>query len=219
MSLAALAKQLADIGTPIEGIILALEAVEARDRAAAEKREQAAERKRRQRERERDCHGTVTGHGEDSTPPLDKSPQTPKINPHPAHTREGRATARGWACPEGVEPQHWSDFLDNRRRKKLGFNETGYAHQIGLIAKFADDEWPPGRLVERSAAKGWGTIVDPHESDGQTRNGNHHHRTAAPAPDEPSNPLVAAALRRSREAGDGFPAGDWSAPGYAAGTG
>lgn len=187
MSLAALAKQLHEAGTPVEGIILALEAVEARERAAAEKRAQAAERKRRQRERERDCHATITGQSRDNTPSLDKEtlPPTPpikEINPTPANTHGGGApTRKAWACPDGVSPDHWRDFLTNRRRKKLASTPTAYDGQLRLIDRFADDDWPPGELVRLAAEKGWGTIVDPHEAL-EHRNGNRTHHAPGPNP-------------------------------------
>lgn len=210
MSLAALARQLHDAGTPIEGIILALEAVEARENEAAQKRAKAAARKQAQRDRERDCHATVTGHGADSPDPdpfLDKSPQTPKINPTPhthgegAHARTRRAA---WGCPEGVDPAHWRDFRANRRRKKLTDTETSYAGQIRLIERFACDEWPPGRLVQHAAEKGWGTIVDPSEYE-TPRNGQHRNSDAPPPP---ANQIIAAAMRRRGEADLGFSGGN-----------
>jgi hypothetical protein len=115
------------------------------------------------------------------TPSLDKSPPDPqKLIPTP-HTHGGSAPAREaapklWACPEGVELPHWRDFLGNRRRKKLGTSETAYLGQLKLIGNFASDEWPPGRLVQHAAEKGWGTIVDPSEYE-TPRNGQRtqHH--------------------------------------------
>lgn len=168
-----------EAGTPMEGILLALEAVEARDNAAAAKRAQTAARKQAQRDRERDSHATVTGHDADSpdeSPSLDKSPQTPKINPTPhVHTHETPARrATVWPCPEGVDPLHWSDFLANRKRKKLTNSVTAHEGVLADLAEKADDDWPPGRLVKLAAAKGWGSINYP--SDGPNndrRNGTH----------------------------------------------
>jgi hypothetical protein len=142
-----------------------------------------------------------------SGPSLDKSPQTPKINPTPhVHGEGAPAHTRGadWACPDGVDPGHWRDFRANRRRKSLATTPTAYAHQLKLIEKFACDEWPPGRLVEKAAEKGWGTIVDPSEYE-TPRNGN---RTAN-RPEQPANPMLAALQRRrAAEPGPGFPAGN-----------
>lgn len=83
MSLAALIRSMATAGAPPEAIALAVEAIEAEQAKAAEKRAQAAFRKAEQRERERlsrDGSVTVTGQSEDgdATKGEDKSfPNTP----------------------------------------------------------------------------------------------------------------------------------------------
>lgn len=171
MSLAALARQMHEAGTPMEGILLALEAVEARDNEAADRRAKTAARKQAQRDRERDSHVTVTGHdadNHDQNPSLDKSPQTPKINPNPGvHTHDAPARrAATWPCPEGVDPTHWRDFLTNRKHKRCAVTETARLGVMRSLADIADDEWPPGRLVEHAAAKGWASINDPRENAG-----------------------------------------------------
>ena len=74
---------------------------------------------------------------------------------------ETKVSSTIWPCPANVDPQHWADFRKNRKTKRRTDSATAYAEQIKLIGEFADDEWPPGRLVERAAAKGWATICDP----------------------------------------------------------
>lgn len=75
-----LLRQMIEAGATPEACAIALEAIEAREDADAERRAKAAERKRRERARKgdagqsRDCHGTVAGQGEDAK---EKSPQTP----------------------------------------------------------------------------------------------------------------------------------------------
>ena len=56
MTISELMQSMMDAGAPMEAILVAVKAIEERDRMAAEVREKAAERKRRQRDRERDCH-------------------------------------------------------------------------------------------------------------------------------------------------------------------
>lgn len=68
---------------------------------------------------------------------------------------------RMWACPNGVDSQHWRDFLMNRRTKRLTNSKTAHEGQLKALAELADDEWPPGRLVQHAAEKGWATICDP----------------------------------------------------------
>lgn len=145
-------------------------------RRQARYRERLAERNAERNE----ASQSVTGDAFVTVDPSpNKSPPHPqKLTPTP-HTHEGRAhdapaTPRAWACPTGVDPSHWRDFRANRRKKRLTDTETAYAAQLKLIERFATADWPPGRLVEKAAEKGWGTIVDPTEYEDQ---GNGH-RTA-----------------------------------------
>lgn len=121
------------------------------------------------------------------------------------HEEGGAPALKLWSCPPGVMAPHWRDFLANRKRKNLTNSETAYLGQLKLLRQFANDEWPPGRLVEKAAEKGWGTIVDPSEYE-TPRNGQ---RPANHSPKPAINPVRAALeRRRAAEAGGGFPAGD-----------
>jgi hypothetical protein len=144
-------------------------------------------------------------------PSLDKSPQTPKINPIP-HAPVGdsprEAAPRRFTCPAGCDPADWRDLLANRRTKRLAMTEAAYRKLIRDLAAQADAEWPPGKLLAHAAEKGWAQIFDPRDDSG-TRHGNHRAsrsattRTAGTA-GEPQNPLVRAVLRsEARDAGDG----------------
>lgn len=129
MSLAALARRLADAGTPMDAIIMALEAVEAEQAKAAEGRAKAAERKRRQRER--DAGVTVTGQSQDTgvTAPFPAPPNENNLTP-PTHTPvKQKPRARGAAIPDDWQP------------KQFG---------AGTAARAIVDGWPPGR-IEREA--------------------------------------------------------------------
>jgi hypothetical protein len=66
-----------------------------------------------------------------------------------------------WPCPDGVEADHWRDFRRNRKTKRMTDSETAYQGQLRELEKLSDDEWPPGRLVQHAAEKGWGSICDP----------------------------------------------------------
>lgn len=89
--------------------------------------------------------------------------QTPYPHPHPegsdARTRKARSAP--WPCPEGVDPAHWSDLLANRKSKRLANTATAHAGLLRDLAKLSDDEWPPGRIVQHAAERGWGAIFDP----------------------------------------------------------
>lgn len=184
-------------GTPADlvgEVAMALATARAEADALAARRERDAARQQNRRDRLRGdsasrdvtpCHVMSRDIG-DENPSPDKSPPDPqKLTPTP-HTHEGPApdvpaTPRAWACPAGVDPDHWRDFRANRRKKRLTDTETAYAAQLRLLARFATAEWPPGRLVEKAAEKGWGTIVDPSEYEDQSnghRPGNHRQHRA-----------------------------------------
>jgi hypothetical protein len=91
----------------------------------------------------------------------------------------------------GIDPQHWNDLLANRKRKRLANTPTAYEGQLRAIAQLSDDEWPPGRLVQFAAERGWGAIFDPRSSGGP--NGQ---RASNDRPSGPINPMVAAGIAR-----------------------
>lgn len=173
MSIADLMESMAKAGAPMEAILLAVRALEAKDAVIEARRAGDRERKRRQR-------GTVTGQSrdEDGTvtdpTPFPASPNENNLTPS-THTPVKRNTTReAWPCPEGVEPRHWADFLANRKRKKLTNSQTAHEGVLADLASLADAHWPPGRLVQHAAAKGWGSINYP--TDGPqngSRNGTH----------------------------------------------
>lgn len=160
---ASLLARLIEAGTPaalVAEVAMELGKAEAERAVLAERRKNERERKARSR----DITGQdVTERDErDRLPSLDKSPQTPKINPTPlVHTRETRTRGAAWPCPEGVNPDHWRDFMGNRRRKKLANTGTAHAGVLRDLENLTDADWPPGRLVELAAAKGWGSINKP----------------------------------------------------------
>ena len=122
----------------------------------------------------------ITDEPSPSPPPL-LPPQTPPITPPPlphpegfnASARKGRAS--GWACPEGVDPGHWADVLVNRESKRLANTATAYAGILRDLAKLSDDEWPPGRIIQHAAERGWGAIFDPRPQNGNRNGSGHHH--------------------------------------------
>lgn len=116
-----------------------------------------------------------------------------------------------FACPVGVEPQHWRDFLANRKRRRLTNSETAYEGQLRALSQLADDEWPPGRLVQHAAEKGWGSINDPRSSGNfhGTRQSNSERGLRGSRPD-PALDMYRDAIRREAEEGaDGNPEADF----------
>jgi hypothetical protein len=96
-------------------------------------------------------------------------PVTRNVTPEPPNDNtltpgsEAKASSPFSKCPEGVDPQHWADFRKARKRKNCTDSETAYRAVCRDLENFSDDEWPPGRLVQRSAEMGWARIVNPKE--------------------------------------------------------
>lgn len=217
MSYAALIREMIEAGATPQVILIAVEAMEARDNAEADRKERAAARKRAQRDRERDSHATVTGRSQDmdGTDPLSPapllSPHTPQTTPHPhtpvSITPRAREAKPFDACPDGIEPSHWRDFLANRRAKRLPNTETAYRGVMRKLAELTNDEWPPGRLMQAIVEKGWASIHDP-RNEQEFQNG--HVRQPGFKPQY--KPSAALALYQSSIEGDEPDSGhDWPA--------
>lgn len=78
--------------------------------------------------------------------------------------------------PDWADPQVWADWMRVRKAKGATNTATAYKGFLEDIARFADAEWPPGRILEHAVRKNWRGIYDPREQDG--RNG---HRNAVVA--------------------------------------
>lgn len=71
--------------------------------------------------------------------------------------------------PEWADPQVWADFLANRKTKRCPNTATAYARFLGDIERLASPEWPPARLLELAAARGWAAIYEPREANDHVR--------------------------------------------------
>jgi hypothetical protein len=91
--------------------------------------------------------------------------------------------------PDGCAPEHWRDFLANRKRKNLPNTPTAHKRLMADIARLTDEEWPPGRLIEHAAARGWAAIYDPRQENRNERANRHHDAGRGSV-----NPLVRAGL-------------------------
>lgn len=78
---------------------------------------------------------------------------------------EAKASSpRPWALPAGVSLQTWTDFLTNRKRKKLvNTPSTWKTFQDDLSRICVETGIPPPKLIELCTGKGWGGIYDPRE--------------------------------------------------------
>lgn len=153
MTISELMQSMMDAGAPMEAILVAVKAIEERDRMAAEVREKAAERKRRQRDRERDCHATITGQSQGQvtesplspSPPL--SPHTPQTPPHPHTPVNNNSRARGARLPVDWQPKPLSDECEAAvSRWQAGTLERE-------LAKFRD--WAASASGPNAVKKDW----------------------------------------------------------------
>lgn len=125
----------------------------------------STERVRKHRAKQR--NGDETFRSAEATPP---ETETENITSEAkASSGRKREHAHPFPCPDGVNPQHWDDFMAVRRKKKSTNSLTAYEAIVADLMNFSNDEWPPGKLVQRSAAKNWAIIVDPNEQ--EHRNG------------------------------------------------
>ncbi|GLV21979.1 hypothetical protein TomMM35A_18320 [Sphingobium sp. TomMM35A] len=189
-------------GTPAELVAeVAMLAAQAQaDRAAIEsRRSNDRQRSSRRHAKSRDdtCDHVTARDVTDSAPfpaPAPSFPPDPQTNPTPTHTPEGdiprTRKADPFPMPEGAAPEHWRDLLANRKRKNLPNTPTAHKRLMADIARFSDEEWPPGRLIEHAAAMGWAAIYDPRQDSRHDRT----NRNRQPHRDEPANPLVRAGI-------------------------
>lgn len=81
-----------------------------------------------------------------------------------ASTRRPRKPAENaFPKPDWADPQVWADFLTNRKAKRCQNTPTAYKRFLDDISRLASGEWPPGRLLEHAAARGWAGIFEPRE--------------------------------------------------------
>ena len=169
-----LLQELLDAGTP--PLLVAKVAAEiARASAANDILEQrrAHERERKARSRSREVTGQHVTARDGADAPLSLSPNENNSNPH-THTpvvnitraRKGDPFPR----PDFADPLHWHDFLENRKRKRLPNTASAHAKMLREIDRWTDAEWPPGRIIQHAAEKGWAGIYNPRE-DQEHQNG------------------------------------------------
>lgn len=158
MSIAALMRDMAAAGAPLEAIIMAVEAIELRDNAEAERKAKVAARKQAERDRKRDeeamsqdvscdSHATVTRQSSDTPIPSPSFPPNPLTNPTPAPVNNN-SRARATRLAAGFElPTDWRDWaMSDRGWCRDDAEEEGRAFADFWHAKPGRDgtklDWP-----------------------------------------------------------------------------
>jgi len=180
-------------GATAEMIVAAVKAEMAgQEERADAKRAKDAERQRRSRANraghDMSRNVTVTECDVTETDPLSLPPNEKISNP-PTHTPENITPARKgpiFVCPENVDPTVWADFLKARKTKGCTNSATAYAKVLRDIAAVsAVTGEPPGKVVEVAAERGWASINDWTNGQGNPQNGtaNRQHPARYPARD------------------------------------
>lgn len=83
-----------------------------------------------------------------------------------AEKKESKGSKKSpiFVCPEGIDPEHWKDFLENRKKKKMASTVTAYNGVLNSLSREATGGWTKPALVKYAAEKGWGSI---HKPDGE----------------------------------------------------
>jgi hypothetical protein len=139
-------------------------------------RSAAAERQARYRARKAEAENVTRDVTRDNNsvtdPSLSRPPNENNSNP-PTHTHPDISTPRArsdpFPRPEWADPQHWTDLKANRKAKRLPNTPTAYAKFQRDIEKWVDGDWPPGRVLEAIAARGWASAE--HDPRGNQTNG------------------------------------------------
>lgn len=129
------------------------------------------------------------------SPPSPSFPQTPNkpLPPHPHPDCEIPRTRKAdpFPMPDWADAQAWKDFLANRAKKRLPNTPSAHKRFLSDIARLTDEEWPPGRLLQHAAERGWCGIYDPRDE--EQRNGRRNGRRSADD-DSPHGPSTRAAI-------------------------
>lgn len=162
MTTSELMKAMADAGAPFEAILIAVQALDAkdaeiaaRDREQSEKRAKDAERKRTSRaerssrSRPRNVHGRSKDCPPD--PPIEEfiPPVSSDEETKPQPNSKGPNTA---AKPDSVKAETWRDFLELRKKKRAPVTETVVA---GIGAEAAAAGWSLEAALAKCVTRGW----------------------------------------------------------------
>lgn len=155
-------KAMADAGAPFEAILIAVQALDAKDAEIAERDREQAERRAKDAERKRldRANGKPsrrrprTIHGRSTECPMD--PPIEEIIPPVSSVEETKPAPKSKptspAKPDGVSDPTWPDFQAHRRAKKAPITETALT-AIGREA--AQAGWTMEAALTEIVARDW----------------------------------------------------------------
>lgn len=156
MSIAALIRRMAELGTPAEAIAIAVEAIEAEQAKDAARRAKRAEQKASERAAKRDvarlsrdCRATVC----DPSPEVSLPPAPPSL-PDPPTKKTPKGVQKG--SPSEIlgrvlRPEVAAAVIDHRRKLRKPLTDLAAERLASQFAKMADPNDAAGMMVER----GW----------------------------------------------------------------
>ena len=93
----------------------------------------------------------------------DTEPVMEPVSPNGDSARAKKANP--FPKPEWADAQVWSDFLDNRKAKRLKNTATAYKGFLEDVERHRNAQWTPAALLEHATRKGWGGIYSPNGRD------------------------------------------------------
>lgn len=121
---------------------------------------------------------------------------TPSPSPTPIISSVAKATSQRdvFPRPDWCPTDLWRDWLEVRKTKRGKNTATAYQGFLDDIARYADEEWTPEKILRHAVKKSWAGIYNPRDENNGQRPANNL--------TEIQNPMLRAAMRSAaREAG------------------
>ncbi|HEX8418529.1 MAG TPA: hypothetical protein VF638_00795 [Sphingomonas sp.] len=172
MNVSDLMEAMAAAGAPMEAIVLAVRALEAKDaslqaseKAAADKRAAHAEWKRNRRaEINASMDSPRTEDGQSALAPFPAPPNENNLTP-PTHTpvRQSRSHVREpkFSLPSDIPEEEWDGFEEMRKRIGKPMTDRARTLAISELRKLADAGHPPGEVLNHCTMNSYQGIFPP----------------------------------------------------------
>ena len=74
---------------------------------------------------------------------------------------KAQAAAKKLRWPKDMPPpplvtgEQWAGYIEHRRARREPLTPRAYELLVGKLSKHADDEWPPGRIIDQIVERNW----------------------------------------------------------------